>query len=239
MTDTLTQDQFRTAVADATAAVLNVYREVDAMFRELAAALADGEPSFSMLVKRLVPGSGRKNPDARYLRNYVAAVFAPVNSVPEDEEEEDGEDEEEEEEDAPKTKQKRAILVPVGSGIVLARAAIYDRSVPNFEPHLMMAVLTNCRVDVPTEPNAQVRVPRSRFKTIQSALGRHRASPGQPFPTGVPVQLEGQPKNKPKHRLVFDLPHPVRRYPLFELKPDKVIEVAHATQEAWRTATVK
>lgn len=236
----LTQEQFRIAVADAAAAVINVYREVDAMFRELGVALGEGDPGFKTLVKRLVPGANRKNPDARYLRNYVAWVFAPIAAEQEeDEDDEEGEGEDEEEEDAPK--QKRAILLPVGSGIVLARAAIYDRGATvgaAFEPHLMIAVLKNCRVDVPTDPGAEVRVPRSRFKTILSALGRHTEPPGKPFLTGVPVQLEGQGKGKAKYRLVFDLPHAARRYPLFDVTPGKIAELAGATRAIWTGAAV-
>ncbi len=68
MTESLTREQFRTAVADAVSGVLNVYREVDAMFRDLTIALSDAEPRFVPLIKRMVPGAGSKNPDARYLR---------------------------------------------------------------------------------------------------------------------------------------------------------------------------
>ncbi|HVV85434.1 MAG TPA: hypothetical protein VHE35_20385 [Kofleriaceae bacterium] len=237
MSEPLTRQQFNAAVADATAAVVNVYREVEAMFRELALALGDGDPSFGQVVKRLVPAPGRKHPDARHLRNYVANVFAPVIAQPEDDDDdEEGEGEDEEgEEEAPKT--KKAILIPVDSGIVLTRAHVYDRNVAGFEPHLLVAVLTRCRVDMPTEPGAKVKVPRSRFKSILSALGRHTDPPGKPFPTGVPVHLEGQAKSKPKSKLIFDLPYAPVRYPLFDLTPEVVRGVAAKTRELWRAAT--
>ena len=57
--------QFNVAVANAITGVLNVYREVDAMFRELTAALAAAEPRLVPFTGRkpLVPGAGSKNPE--------------------------------------------------------------------------------------------------------------------------------------------------------------------------------
>jgi hypothetical protein len=98
MTEALNRDQFRVAVADAVSGVLNVYREVDTMLRDLTNALNEDEPRLVPLVRRLVPGAGSKNPDARYLRNYIASVFVPADAAEDDLDDED-EDEEGEEVD--------------------------------------------------------------------------------------------------------------------------------------------
>jgi hypothetical protein len=211
--------------------VLNVYREVDAMLRELAAALADEEPRFVPLVKGLVPGA-TKNPDARHLRNYHAYFFVPASTAePEDEDDEEEEDEEEDE----TPKQKRSLTIEVGSGLVVARVAIYDRSLPKFEPNLRVGVLTKCRVDTALPAGAQLKVPRGRFRRIVRAVDANQGGPGKPLRTNTVVQVVGQPKMKPK--LVFDVPDGLREYPLFDVTPERIVEIAASIRETWRAST--
>ena len=78
MTQDLDAKQFQQAVADAIKGVLNVYREADALLRELQNAL---EGAFVPLVKRLVPRNRRQNPDSQYLPNYLATVFVPASTA--------------------------------------------------------------------------------------------------------------------------------------------------------------
>ena len=175
--------------------------------------------------KRLVPGAGTNNPDARYLRNYHASFFALLDEADEDdEEEEEAEDEEDE-----TAKPKKSLVLDTGSGIIMARAAIYDRGTARFEPNLAVAVLTRCRVETPLPDFTQLKVSRARFKKIVRAVDSHRA--GKPLRTGAPVQVVGQPKGK--HRLLFDVPGAVQTYPLFEVTPERIPEIARKVRETW------
>jgi hypothetical protein len=253
MAENLTREQFRIALADAVVGVLNVYREVDAMVRELGTVLGDGSPRFAPIVKRLVPGVGRKNPDARYLREYIAAVYAPVDAMeeedPDEDDEEDGEGDEEEgegeggsdeEEGAVARSAKQPLTIKAGSGIIVARATIYDRATydratPAFEPNLVVAALTRCRIDVDVAPGTPFKVARWRFKRILRALDRHRWVAGKPLDTNVPAQIVGGPKTK--HKLTFDLPNPLKPLPLFEVTPEQLRAIAAIVRKEWSAAS--
>lgn len=231
MTEALTREQFRVAVADAVAGVINVYREVDTMLRELAGALAKGEPAFS-LAKRVVPGAHRKNPDARYLRDYVSNFYVPLDADDDDEdpdEEEEGEGEEEEEDESRK---KKVLMLKAGGGIVIATAAVYDRNASAFEPTLLVGALTRCRTEPDAPPGAVFRVPRPRLKNIVRAASAFGGGTGK-FQTGAVVTIEGQAKSKAKHKLVFDVPQALQRYPLFDVTPALIETIAQGVRSAW------
>lgn len=223
MTEPLTRDQFRIAVADAVTGVLNLYREVDAMLRELAAALGEGDPRFVPLVKRLVPGAGSKNPDARYLRNYHASVFALADADEEEDEEEDAEDEEDAD-----TTPRRAVTIPAGDGIVLARASIYERSVTGFEPNLAITVLANTRIPAAVPDGTALKVIPVALKKVVRALDNQPS--GKHLKTVANASVAGP--HKGKHRLSFDVAERLR-YPLFDVTPDKIVEIANEVRVAW------
>lgn len=234
MAEELTREQFRVALAQAVDGVLNVYHEADAMLRELAMALGADEPRFSTLVKRLVPGANKK-PDARFLRDYYAWVFSPDDSGEEDDEEED-EDDAEDEEDGGTKKANKPLTVPAGSGVVLARAAIYDRGASAFEPTLTIAVVRNWRttVDVPT--GTPLRIRRGNLSRVLRDIDRHRWAAGKinTLKTAVPVQPVGMAKGK--QTLVCDLASAPQRIPLFEVMPATVHDIARTVRASW-TAT--
>jgi hypothetical protein len=241
MTEALTREQFRIAVADAVSGVLNVYREADAMFRDISAALSDGEPRFVPFIKRLVPGSGSKSPDARYLRSYQASIFVPADAVEEDDEEDDDEDDDEvedadDEEAEPSKKEKRVLTFKVGSAMLVARVAIYDRSRPAFEPNLIIGVLCNCRLDANLTPGTLLRSKPGRFKRIFRAIDAPRGVSTKPLQTVVTAQVVGQPKSK-NSKLIFDAPASMRTYPLFEITSNKVQEIVTAVRKDWAAAT--
>ena len=234
MAEPLTREQFRTAVADAVNGLLNVYREVDAMLRELGTILSEAEPRFVQLGKKLVPASGSKNFDARYLRNYHAAIFAPADTSEEEEEVED-EDEEEDENDEGdgevEKKPKRPLTIATGSGIIVAQATIYDRARQGFEPNLVVRALMRCRADSQLVNGTRLKVSRYRFRKILRAMNNHLGAPGKPLHTGVSVQVSGQPKTK--YKLIFDVLSPVQSIPLFEITPEKLQEIASKARQDW------
>lgn len=240
MTEPLNREQFRIAVADAVGGVLNVYREVDAMFREITAALSEGAPQFVPLIKRMVPGSSSKNPDARYLRNYQASIFVPADAADEDDEDDEEEDDEGEDADdddgEPPRKEKRVLTFKVGSAMLVARAAIYDRSRPAFEPNLMIGALSNCRMDTNLSPGTPLKSKPGRFKRIFRAIDASRGGSGKPLQTVVTAQVVGQPKNK-NSKLIFDVPATMRIYPLFDVKSETVQDIVAAARKDWAMAT--
>jgi hypothetical protein len=223
MAEPLTRDQFNIAVADAVTGVLNVYREVDAMFRELNAALAATEPRIVPFTGRkpLVPGAGGKNPDGSYLKSYRAWIYAPAAELEEDEGEEDEEDsEEDEEEEATK---KGPLSIAEGTGLVAVRATIFDRGVTSFEPNLVVGTLLRCRVEPVVPASTELKIRRGHFKRVLRDIDKTSAA--KTVKTTVPVTV-GTVKNK--HKLVFDVPSAWRRYPLFDVTPATIQDIAKA-----------
>ena len=222
MTEPLSREQFNVAVADAIIGVLNVYREVDAMFRELTAALAAGEPSLVPFTRRkpLVPGAGSKNPDGYYLKSYRAWIYAPAAALEEDEGEEDdesGEDDDEEDE----TEKKGPLALAEGTGLVAVRATIFDRGISGFEPNLVVGTLLRCRVDPVVPASTELKIRRGHLKRVLRDIDK--ASGAKTVKTTVPVTV-GNVKNK--HKLVFDVPGPWNRYPLFDINAAMVQDIA-------------
>ncbi len=231
MANELTSDQFKQALADAVAGVLTVYREVEAMLRELGAALADEKPAFTPFGSNVVPGV-RKNPDARYLRNYLAAFYQPAEDDVGDEDEDEPEDEgEDDEEDVP-AKQKKRLSIATGSGLLIARAAIYERGVASFEPSLLVGALTQCRVEPEVPAGSLLKLPRSRLRSLVRSINDH-GSAGKRLRTNIPVQVEGQPKGKVKHRLVFEVAQPLVSHRLFDVTPDRILDIARTLRTTW------
>ena len=232
MAEPLTREQFNTAVADAVAGVLNVYREVDAMFRELNAALAAAEPRLVPFTGRkpLVPGVGGKNPDGSYLKNYRAWIYAPVAELEEDDGEEDDEDGEEDEGEEAMTKGPLALAE--GTGLVAVRSTIFDRGVSGFEPNLVVGTLLRCRVDPVVTAGTELKIRRGHFKRVLREIDK--ASSAKTVKTTVPVTV-GTVKNK--HRLVFDVPGPWRRYPLFDITPATIHQIANTIRAGLAQST--
>jgi hypothetical protein len=232
MAEPLTREQFQLALAEAVTGVLNVYREIDAMFRELSAALGEGEPRLTPLVRKLVPPAGNKNPDARYLRNYHAWVFAPANEM--EEEEEDDDEEEGDEEEGEGKKPKRTLAIKIGTGLVIARATVFDRGVSSFEPNFVVGTLLRCRVDSDVEPGTELKIGRGRFRKVLRAIDSHRGGAAKPVQTNVPVSIGNQ---KNKHKLVFDMPNLWYREPLFDITPTRIHEMAKMVCATMNTPT--
>ena len=222
MTEPLSREQFNVAVADAISGVLNVYREVDAMFRELTAALAAAEPRLVPFTGRkpLVPGAGSKNPDGYYLKGYRAWIYAPAAALEEDEGgEDDGNGEDDDEDD--ETEKKGPLALAEGTGLVAVRATIFDRGVSGFEPNLVVGTLLRCRVDPVVPAGTELKIRRGHFKRVLRDIDK--ASGAKTVKTTVPVTV-GNVKNK--HKLVFDIPGPWNRYPLFDINPAMVQDIA-------------
>jgi hypothetical protein len=234
LADPLSREQFRTAVAQAIDGVLNVYHEVDAMLRELAMALGTDQPRFSTLVKRLVSGAG-KNPDARFLRDYHAWVFSPADSLEEEDEEDEEEDAEDDGEGGERTARK-PMTVLAGSGVVIARAAVYDRSTTTFEPTLTIASLKNWQASADVPGGTPLRIRRGNFRRLMRDVDRHRWSAGKvnTLKTTVPVHLTGTVKGKPT--LVCELARTPERIPLFDITPAMVREIACKVRATWGTS---
>jgi hypothetical protein len=116
--------------------------------------------------------------------------------------------------------------------MLVARVAIYDRSRPAFEPNLMIGALSNCRLDANLSPGTLLRSKPSRFKRIFRAIDASRGGIGKPLQTVVTAQVVGQPKGK-NSKLIFDVPTPMRTYPLFDITSDKVQEIVTAVRKDW------
>lgn len=220
MTEQLTREQFKVAVSDAVTGILNVYREVDTMFRELTATLDASEPRVAPFTGRkpLVPGASGKNPDSYYLRNYRAWIYSPATEIEDDEGEEEEEEVEDDEDENESTK-KGPLTLAEGTGLVAVRATIFDRAVSNFEPNLVVGTLLRCRVDPVVPAGTELKIKRGLFKKVLREIDKVGAA--KTVKTSIPVTV-GSVKNK--HKLVFDMPGPWTRYPLFDITPATVQE---------------
>ncbi|HTR55012.1 MAG TPA: hypothetical protein VMJ10_30210 [Kofleriaceae bacterium] len=226
----LTREQFKTAVSDAVTGILNVYREVDTMLRELGAALGGDEPRFVPLIKKLVPGAGSKNPDARYLRNYHAAIYALADESEEDEDEEEEEEGEDEEGDGA-SPNKKTLTIQTGGGIIVARATVYQSgSASGFEPSLVVGALTGCRLDTSVPPGTGLKLSRSRFRKLLRVFDGHLTA-GKQLKTGISTHVIDKPKEK--HKLIFDVPASPHVMPLFDVTPAKIQEIAAAVRKVF------
>ena len=167
----------------------------------------------------------------------------PVDAADDDEEpddEEEGESEEEEEEEEPR--KNKVLTLKSGGGIVIATAAVYDRNASAFEPTLLVGALTRCRTEPDAPPGAVFKVPRPRLKQIVRAVNVFGGGTGK-FQTGAVVNIEGQSKGKgkgkgkAKHKLVFDVPQALQRYPLFDVTPKLMATITQGVRSAWTSAT--
>lgn len=239
MAEALTRDQFNAAVADAVTGLLNVYREVDAMARELRTALeASAPPLRSWLPGApLVPGAGRKNPDGKYLRGYRAWFFvpgAPDGDEDDEDAEEDADDEGGDAEDAVSTK-KSSLLIPAGSNLAVVSATVFEAGRKDFVPNLAVAVMARCRAAADVPAGTDLKIRRSRLRQVLRAIDQHKGT--GTVSTGIPITA-GTAKHK--HTLVFDLAAPWTRYPLFDVTSALIPEIAgklHAQATAGTAST--
>ncbi len=231
MSETMTEGEFQRAVAAAVRGVLNVYREADALLREFAAAMEGIEPHFEIAAKRLVPGVSRKSPDARYLRSYLATVLAPPNVDGEGEDEAvEDEDDDGDDDETDELPGRKAIVVPTGGSLVVARVAIYDPDhVDGFAPNLRITLLGDCRAVVPgLADNAQFRIKRALFRRIVRAADGATVGVVQSKGTAI---IEGPKKARTALRFAVTTA-PIER-PLFSLAPDDVPKLAAQVASDW------
>lgn len=228
MADELDAVQFQRAIGDAIKGVLAVYREADALLRELQALLRGGAPRFVTLADRIAPGARRGEPGTRYLRSFVASVLAPADATEVDDDlEEDLEEEEEDEEDSETVVAKKTLTLRVGSGLLIPRVEIFGSGSKDFVPSLVITSLIRSNV-VPDLPVATpLKVSRSRFRKIVRLIDK---SDGKTIDPRVAVHVLNKPKEK--HKLGFTMA-PALRYPLFDVTPDKLETIADQTRKLW------
>lgn len=230
MSETLTEGEFQRAVAASVRGVLNVYREADALLREFAAAMEGTEPHFVIAAKRLVPGVSRKSPDARFLRSYIATVLAPPN-IDGEGEDDTVEEEDEDDDEADEQPIRKAIIVPTGGSLVVARVAIYDPDhADGFAPNLRITLLGDCRaVASGIADNAQFRIKRGLFRRIVRAADGATIGVVQSKGTAT---IEGPKKVRTGLRFAVATA-PIERS-LFSLAPDDVPQLAVQVASDWR-----
>jgi hypothetical protein len=90
-----------------------------------------------------------------------------------------------------------------------------------FEPNLVVGTLLRCRVDPVVPAGTELKVKRGHFKRVLREIDK--ATSAKTVKTTVPVTV-GTVKNK--HKLVFDVPGPWRRYSLFDVTPALLQDIA-------------
>jgi hypothetical protein len=228
MSDELDAIQFQRAIGDAIKGVLAVYREADALLRELQGILRSGTPGFVTLADRIAPGARRGEPGTRYLRSFVASVLAPADATEVDDELEDEPDEDEDEdEDGEAAVAKKTLTLRVGTGLLIPRVEIFGSGSKDFVPSLMITSLIKSRVVPELPAETPLKVSRSRFRKIMRLIDK---SDGKTIEARVSVHVLNKPKEK--HKLGFTMA-PALRYPLFDVTPDKLDAIADQTRKLW------
>lgn len=228
MADELDAVQFQRAIGDAIKGVLAVYREADALLRELQGVLRSGSPGFVTVADRIAPGARRGEPGTRYLRSFVASVLAPADATEVDDElEDDVDDEDEDDEDGETSVAKKTLTLRVGAGLLIPRVEIFGSGSKDFVPSLVITSLIRSRVVPELPTDTPLKVSRSRFRKIVRLIDK---SDGKTIEPRVAVHVLNKPKEK--HKLGFTMASALR-YPLFDVTPDKLDTIADAIRNQW------
>lgn len=227
MTD-LDEKQFHRAVAEAIRGVLNVYREADALLRELRDGLRSGTPAFSPVVDRLVPGL-RGDADARYLRRYIATILTPLTASPDNEPDDDDDDDEDGDDDSDEVGKKKVSALDIGTALLIARVSLYGPGGVDFVPKLTLTTLRNVRIDGGPS-SGQLKMSNNRYKKLIRALDNQQPGIGT-----IKPKLTTHPLGKPKDKrgMVFDISAAPTSYSLYTITPQHLELIVTQVRNAW------
>ena len=245
MSNTVTREQFASAVASAISSVHHLYREVDRLMSGLRDRLAD-EPDSLSPVSLTFAKAGRDQ-TRLMVRNEYSALFAPTVSDDEggdeDEEEFDEEGDEAEDEDMGLKKSKR-VPAEIAANIPLlaVRIVMYDPQKPDsLEPQIQYAAMSEWTVGKGQwSPGQRFQLRRTMLRRIPKALASGLAlAKGARLTTKAAVKSAGAKKGDDR-RLACRLPTGVETVALYTLDTaDGLDHLVQSMKAMWNEAVKK
>ena len=109
--------------------------------------------------------------------------------------------------------------------------AIYGSNKGADLPKLTIHSLTNCNVVDAVETGTPLRVPRAKwFRRLVIAIDGHSSTSKTLLTT---VQVLANDKPKVPRKLTVDVSSPMRSYPLFEITPQRLEQIASEIRLPW------
>jgi hypothetical protein len=220
MTNTITREDFASAVASAISSVHHLYREVDRLITGFCAQLAEEPDSLVLL-----PGVFRKAGTAqtrRIIRNEYGLLFAI--KIGEDDADED-EDEIEEDGDEPQEelnqKQRKGTPAQLGGeqALLAVRIVLVDpQNREHFEPQVQYAVMNHWSGgNKHGDPKEVFEVRKTELKRVPRALGGADLIKGSNITTKATVKSPPGAKRADRRQLCCVLPVGMEAIPLYDL----------------------
>ncbi|WP_348263275.1 hypothetical protein P8935_01660 [Telmatobacter sp. DSM 110680] len=228
MSNTITREEFASAVASTIASTHHLYREVDRLITGLRDRLAEEPNSLAFLAG--VFGKAGRDQTRRIIRNEYGALFSPA--IGEDDEGDEDEDEIEDEGDEPEEeldhKPLKGIPAQIGANqpLLAVRIVMYDPQMrDSFEPQVQYAVMNHWTVANKSWDAKEVFIVRkSLLKRIPRALGGSNLTRGSKLTTKATVKSNVGAKRTDGRQLCCVLPAGVETFPLYNLDTPEALE---------------
>jgi hypothetical protein len=234
MSNTITREEFASAVASTITSVHHLYREVDRLITGLRDRLVeepDSLPFLAGVFSKAGPSQTR-----RIIRNEYGALFAPIIGEDDDGEDEDEvEDDGDEPEEELKHKPLKGTPAQIGAtqALLAVRIVLVDpRKRDSFEPQVQYAVMNHWSVgNKPSDSKEVFEVRKSVLKRVPRALGESDLAKGSKLTTKATV------KSAAGAKLCCLLPVKGETTPLYDLDAaDALDKLADSMKEMWNSA---
>jgi hypothetical protein len=221
MSNTITREEFASAVGSTISSIHHLYREVDRLITGLRERLVEGPDSFSFLVG--IFGKAGTNQTRRIIRNEYSALFAPI--IGEDDDGDEDEDEVEDDGDEPEEelnhKPGKGTPAQIGAkqALLAVRIVLVDpQKRDSFEPQVQYAVMNHWSVgNKPWDSKEVFEVRKSVLKRVPRALGGSDLTKGSKLTTKATVNSSPGAKRADGRQLCCLLPVGAETIPLYDL----------------------
>jgi hypothetical protein len=240
MSNTITREEFASAVASTISSTYHFYREVDRLITGLRDRLVEEPDSLSFLVG--VFSKAGSSQTRRIIRNEYGALFAPIIGEDEDgdEDESEIEDDGDEAEEELNHKSRKGSPAQIGAkqALFAVRIVLVDpQKRDSFEPQVQYAVMNHWSVgDRPWDSKEVFEVRKSVLKRVPRAL-RSDLTKDSKLTTKATVNSAPGAKRTDGRQLCCNLPAGVETIPLYDLdSADSLDRLGVRMKQMWNSA---
>jgi hypothetical protein len=241
MSNTITREEFASAVGSTISSIHHLYREVDRLITGLRDRLVEEPDSLSFLVG--VFSKAGPSQTRRIIRNEYGALFAPIIGEDDDGDEDEGEIEDDgdeaEEELNHKSRKGTPAQIAAKQALLAVRIVLVDPQKRNsFEPHVQYAVMNHWSVgNKPWDSKEVFEVRKSILKRVPRALGGSDLTKGSKLTTKATVNSSPGAKRVDGRQLCCLLPVGAETIPLYDLdSADALDKLADSMKLMWNSA---
>lgn len=241
MSNTITREEFASAVASAISSIHHLYREVDRLITGLRERLVEEADPLSFLVG--VFSKAGPSQTRRIIRNEYGALFAPISGEDDDgdEDEDEVEDEGDEPEEELNHKPRKGTPAQIGAkqALLAVRIVLVDpEKRDSFEPQIQYAVMNHWSVgNKPWDSKDVFEVRKSVLKRVPRALVASDLTKGSKVTTKATVNSPMGVKRADGRQLCCLLPVGVETTPLYDLdSADALDKLAESMKLMWNSA---